>query len=434
MNDISLRQERFREKTVRSTDDVRTPGQHDRDRLIYSSAFRRLAEVTQVVSPNNGHVFHNRLTHSLQVAQVGRRLAERLLYSFPTESHQSEGIDPDVVEAACLAHDLGHPPFGHTAEEVLNELASDFGGFEGNAQSFRIVTQLAFRSLDYPGLDLTRATLAALLKYPWLRFGNSDKPKKWGAYDTERAEFQFAHEVRPEQNAKTTEAQLMDLADDITYSVHDLEDFYRAGRIPLHLLAQQDPRERNYFFESVLQRRGHDVSFTGRWESLKAAFTELVTVGFWIREAYTGTKEQRAALRGFSGRMIDRYIRSVKLVSVNGRAEIRVAQNQLDEIAMFKELTWTYVIEAPGLAAQQHGQRAIIQELYKTFESAALGRASDKIFPAFYRERLKSATSHSERKRNCIDLIAGLTEAQAVSIYQRLTGNVIGRSLEEFIY
>src|SRR5262249_18124365 len=149
------------------------------------------------------------------------------------------GIDPSVVEAACLAHDLGHPPFGHTAEEALDELAKNFGGFEGNAQSFRIVTKLAFKSLKYPGLDLTRATLAAILKYPWLKGQNKQKPDKWGAYASEREDFKFARELghlAPFQ--LTVEAALMDWADDVTYSVHDVEDFYRAGRIPMHLLAR----------------------------------------------------------------------------------------------------------------------------------------------------------------------------------------------------
>lgn len=109
---------------------------------------------------------------------MGRRLAEMLLLKQPEFAKHT--VNPDVVEAACLAHDLGHPPFGHVAEEVLNELSYHFGGFEGNAQSFRIVARLASRSRDYTGLDLTRATLAATLKYPWYRGENVEKPKKWG--------------------------------------------------------------------------------------------------------------------------------------------------------------------------------------------------------------------------------------------------------------
>ncbi len=176
---LGLRTVRRHDNRRNAQNDYREPSQRDRDRVLYSSSFRRLAEVTQVVAANSGYVFHNRLTHSLQVAQVGRRLAEKLN---KTQRESREFVDPDVVEAACLAHDLGHPPFGHTAERTLNDLAEEIGGFEGNAQSFRIVTKLASRSTNYPGLDLTAATLSAMLKYPWLRGGNSEKPKKWGAH------------------------------------------------------------------------------------------------------------------------------------------------------------------------------------------------------------------------------------------------------------
>src|SRR6478609_9031210 len=137
----TLRVRRFHDNAPNPEGDYRAPSQRDRDRVLYSSSFRRLAEVTQVVAANSGYVFHNRLTHSLQVAQVGRRIAEKLNLLQP---ETKEFVDPDVVEAACLAHDLGHPPFGHIAEQKLNELAgADIDGFEGNAQSFRIVTRLS---------------------------------------------------------------------------------------------------------------------------------------------------------------------------------------------------------------------------------------------------------------------------------------------------
>jgi dGTPase len=184
----TARTQRLHDNTPNSSGDYRTAAQRDRDRILYSSSFRRLAEVTQVVAANSGYVFHNRLTHSLQVAQVGRRIAENLNKRQP---ETRDYIDPDVVEAACLAHDLGHPPFGHIAEQILNQRTKKFGGFEGNAQSFRIVTKLASRSPDYGGLDLTAATLAAILKYPWLRGRNAAKPSKWGAYSSEARDFRI---------------------------------------------------------------------------------------------------------------------------------------------------------------------------------------------------------------------------------------------------
>ena len=162
-------------------DDQRSRSQRDRDRLLYSAAFRRLAGVTQVASPAEADIFHNRLTHTLKVAQVGRRLAEKLLKEQPDEADALGGIDPEVVEAAGLAHDLGHPPFGHIAEETLENCLQKRkvgGGYEGNAQSFRIVTKLAARFEEEDGLDLTRATLSAILKYPWIRDKDDEKKKK----------------------------------------------------------------------------------------------------------------------------------------------------------------------------------------------------------------------------------------------------------------
>ena len=145
------------------------------------------------------------------------------------------GVHPEVVEAACLAHDLGHPPFGHAGEHILHKkvVSHDKDGFEGNAQSFRVLVKLAVR-FDEPGLDLTRATLAACLKYPWFRMPRRrDRSKKWGAYRSEEEDFEFARETF-RHTAKTAEAHLMDWADDIAYSIHDLEDFHRVGAVPWH--------------------------------------------------------------------------------------------------------------------------------------------------------------------------------------------------------
>ncbi|NJL29795.1 MAG: dNTP triphosphohydrolase [Thermoanaerobaculia bacterium] len=211
--------------------DQRTPAERDRDRILYSSALRRLVGVTQVVDPAEGHAFHNRLLHTFKVAQIGRRLAQKLLKEQPEEARALGEVDPEVVEAAALAHDLGHPPFGHIAERELDELLrkqGDMEGFEGNAQSFRILTKLAFVAKQHPGLNLTRATLNATLKYPWRRQTAGKGQHKWGAYYSERPELEWARQNGPRGETRCVEAELMDWADDITYAVHDLEDFYRA--------------------------------------------------------------------------------------------------------------------------------------------------------------------------------------------------------------
>ncbi len=221
--------------------DQREAFERDRDRILYCSAFRRLAGVAQVVRVGEEDVFHTRLTHSLKVAQIGRRLAQLRIKKQRKLCGQL-GVHPEVVEAACLAHDLGHPPFGHRGEDVLNDLLvlknGDEDGYNGNAQALRIVTKLAVRFDDYDGLNLTRATLAAILKYPWMRGGISEPRSSWSVYSTEQAEFDFARDGTIGE-AKTAEAELMDWADDIAYSVHDLEDFHRCRLIPWHLVFKE---------------------------------------------------------------------------------------------------------------------------------------------------------------------------------------------------
>lgn len=416
-------------------EDYRSPGQRDRDRILYASSFRRLAEVTQVASPDHAQVFHNRLTHSLQVSQVGRSLAQKLRHCQPELVDEAGGIDPDVVEAACLSHDLGHPPFGHTAEEKLNELARDIGGFEGNAQSFRIVTKLAFKSGNYGGLDLTRATLAAILKYPWMKDKNSKKPKKWGAYESEEEDFNFARELAArEQHDGTAEAHLMDWADDVTYSVHDVEDFYRAGRIPMHLLAREPSdsqnHERDRFFNDVYRRRATETDFFKR-EDLEEAFENLLATYWRIDEPYSGKKDQRSSLRRFTAELIHRYINKVEISASTKRVEINEGLRK--EVAILKELTWTYVIEAPALAAQRVGQQAVISRLFEVYAAAAESDEKWGLFPNYYRDVLKERPSRNQVIRLVVDLIAGMTEPQAIATFRQFNGAWPSTSLEEII-
>ena len=267
--------------------------QRDRDRILYTSAFRRLAWVTQVVSSEEGDPFHNRLTHTLEVAQIGRRLAEKFRGEQPEIAGALGDIDPDVVEAAALAHDMGHPPFGHIAEEKLQECMNGVGvcdGFEGNAQSFRIVTKLAIRHSEIDGLNLTSATLNAILKYPWLWRDRPEKyDKKWGAYITEKEEFEWARRLGPAEGVKSVEADIMDLSDDIAYAVHDVEDFYRAGLIPLDRLRVADD-EVNAFavYASQALAKGGKPGECDQAECTRILRKALKRYG--ITESYSGTR------------------------------------------------------------------------------------------------------------------------------------------------
>ena len=428
--------------------DDRTEFERDRDIILYTSAFKRLSGITQVVSPHSGHVFHNRLTHSLQVAQVGRSLVQKAQLR-QKEVANAVGLNRDAVEASCLAHDLGHPPFGHIAEETLNELTGgDAEGFEGNAQSFRIVSELAFRSTQFNGLNLTRATLRGILKYPWTfakrPAGDPTKQNKWGAYASEQRAFEFATgngEGGPV--SRSVEAELMDWADDLTYAVHDAEDFYRAGLIPLHQLHPTGKDgvpdvERTRFLDYVCARKSKlsDLANTSP-QQLDDMLAEILFSYFRIRTAYEGTRDQRAGLRLFTSGLVGRYINGFQLEEhADGRVTVEIDADKKREVAILKELTWCYVIENPSLALQQYAQKEVIRFLYEVFmqESA---RSPSKLLPPYYRERLsqfpKDAEAGRRVKRVVADLVAGMTELQAVAVYQRLKGIVISSGLEKIL-
>lgn len=458
-------------KPERPDEDSRHPAQ--RDRILYTSAFRRLAGITQVVAPAEGHVFHNRLTHTLEVAQIGRRLAERLLSKYGKDFADSlGGIEPEVVEAAALAHDLGHPPFGHVAEQTLCELLDKYGdskkyrldplkifldkfglsrrlptalrdGFEGNAQSFRIVTRLAVRypaarsgqDEDTVGLNLTRATLQAMSKYPWPRSSSSNHNGKWGTYSSEEHFLKWAKEPRPpEYELRSVEAKLMDWADDIAYAVHDVEDFYRAGLIPLERLIG-DGTERDNFLHRTFERLGVDSS-SATGQGLKEALSEILLY-VRVREPYQGSRSQRAELRSSTSFFIGRYINSVELAESDSKP-IQIDEDYKSEVTMLKQLTWNYVIENPALKTQQHGQKQVIKELFDVFMNAANSNGNSKtnwtMFPVGYREELEKTegvdNAEKERTRIVADLIASMTEQQALKMYQRLTGVSLGSVLD----
>ena len=454
--------------------DLREPGERDRDRILYTSAFRRLAGITQVAAADLSHPFlHNRLTHVLEVAQIGRRIAQRLLRQ-PAQKEVAErigGLDPEVVEAACLAHDLGHPPFGHIAEYELNRLAGTqqvLDGFEGNAQTFRVVTKLAVRRPGADGLDLTRATLNAILKYPWMRGAGGKREGKWGAYSTERADFEFARELDPGVDRKSVEAELMDWADDIAYSINDVDDYFQAGKIPLDRLLR-DPQERAEFLDAVYnvwlefgwveELRLEHLAKTGTpetdskdekdrqalaaFEPYRVAFEEMVQAVKFpfavLERPFTGDPKQSKALRALTSLLTNRYINGIKLVEPSGRGRlVEIDDNKQREVEILKELTWHYVIRDSSLAAQQEGQRKVINGLFEIFLDACGDRRRWHLFPASSREYLAecgadSKDRNAERVRAVLDLIAGMSEQQAVAMYHRMHGISADSSLSPII-
>jgi dGTPase len=422
--------------------DNRQSFQIDRDRILYSSAFRRLAQITQVLTAQEGHVFHNRLTHSLKVAQVARRLAEKLLAEQPKVAEAIGGVNPDVVEAAALAHDLGHPPFGHIAEEELDTCARKAGltdGFEGNAQSFRILTRLAIHRIDYYGLNLTRATLNAVLKYPWLRSPDtaSKRHRKYCIYDLDCEAFSFVREKSDDR--QSIEASIMDFADDITYSVHDLEDFYLAGLIPLELLAT-DWDELDRFITEWLRVSPHN-RVARVVQANPHRFQNFLNATYNLKGQYPpGSFEQKAQIKRISSQLIQNYVQSVQLTTKYGdRGHLKYNRNREEELKFLQRIVWSYVISNPRLATQRYGQKRIIKTLFEIYLQAISDRDLSFIPARFVREFLEieanlgnSPELNREQTRMAVDIVAGLSEAEAVIQYRRLTGISQGLFLDSW--
>ena len=436
------------ERLCKETEDQRSKTQRDRDRVLYASAFSRLGGVTQVVASEEGHPYHNRLTHSLKVAQISRRVAEHLTAEQKHEADEA-GVDPDACEAAALAHDLGHPPFGHIAERCLDVLVrdehngkvrGDADGFEGNAQTFRIVTRLAQRRDDFDGLNLTRATLDAILKYPWCR-ASQDSPfkyAKYGAYNSEKDTIKWVRELHTAgDERRCANADIMNWADDVAYAIHDVEDFYRAGLLPLDRLYWSES-ERRDFLDWLQKRWTTSKEQEGRpapiplddWsladETARRLFTELPF--HRLTKPYAGERAQRKLLRRATAFLIARCLEAVRLQEVDGAWQLGFPNgNEVrHEVEFMKELVWYYVIDRPALRTQQHGQQRIIRDLFTAYKDAVT--AEDlAVLPVSMREAVADGIP---AERAAADAVASLTERQAVVLWRKLTGTSQGTLLD----
>lgn len=415
----------------------RNEAQRDRDRIMYSSAFQRLGGVTQVTESELGFTFHTRLTHSLKVAQVTRRSVELLLQEAAHPDGHVVGdaitlvqtLDADAAEAAALAHDLGHPPFGHVAETVLDALARKAGGegFQGNAQSFRILTRLAIRA-EAHGLSLTRRTLDGALKYPWPRdLNNPEHNDKWGAYSDDVEAFDWVRQDGDPYEPSLT-ARLMGWGDDLTYAVHDLDDYYRAGLVPLDRLAAGGA-------ELDRLREGLRQMGIGDPEPDIAAVMEVLAT-FPLNDPYEGRDDQRAGLRDFGSTLITHYLDAIRVEDgdTDGYAEFVINEESERQVRALNRLTRAYVVMHPALAVQQHGRRRIIGSLFEWYWEATDPkgdpREERRLIPPTYRARLNEAHTDAARVRIVTDIIAGLTENSAHALFRRMSGIEPGTLLD----
>ena len=385
-------------------DERRSPFSRDRARVLHSAALRRLAGKTQVVGPGEGAeitgVPRTRLTHSLEVAQIGRGIAEEI------------GCDPDIVDTAGLAHDIGHPPFGHNGERALDEAAASCGGFEGNAQTLRILTRLEPK-VGGSGLNLTRACLDAATKYPWpRRTGES----KYGVYDDDLDAFAWIRDGAP-SDRRCIEAQVMDWSDDVAYSVHDLEDGILAGRIRLATLA--DPAESAALIDVATTHFVPDPA------ALQEAAAGLLALPEVAEVAAAHGPADLVALKRLTSLLVGRFagaaVDATLAAHAGGRpvrrytADLVMPAQVAAEVALLKAVALRYVMSDPQRLTLQRAQRELLAELV----DALLAKAPDELEPALAAS-WHDAADDAARTRVVVDQVALLTDQQAVSWHARL--------------
>jgi len=391
----------------------RTPFERDRARVVHSSALRRLGAKTQVLGPGSDDFVRTRLTHSLEVAQIGRELGKSL------------GCDPDVVDTACLSHDLGHPPFGHNGENALDLVAIDVGGFEGNAQTLRILTRLEPKTFTPEGvargLNLTRASLDATTKYPWFTgegpVGSDDRvTAKFGVYADDAEAFRWLREGAP-SGVRCLEAQVMDLADDVSYSVHDVEDAIVLGRVDPGALGTDAAQEK--VVNQVRDWYDPDVSD----DALADALDRLIRLPCWV-SGHDGARPALAALKDMTSQLIGRFCDAAGQATrgeygtgrlVRFDASVVVPLDVVAEIAMLKGIAAAYVMAPREDEPVYHRQRVVLVDLVE----AIYASAEAALEPTFL-EDWRRAADDGARLRVVIDQVASLTDLSAYAWHARL--------------
>lgn len=388
--------------------DTRGPFERDRARVLHCAAFRRLAAKTQVHTTGHDQFIRTRLTHSLEVAQVARDLGTRL------------GCDPDVADTAGLAHDLGHPPFGHNGEDTLDALAQSCGGFEGNAQTLRVLTRLEAK-IQAPdggsaGLNLTRATLDAVTKYPWPR---REGQRKFGVYSDDLPVYQWLRQGAPDDR-RCLEAQVMDWADDVAYSVHDVEDGIHAQLVALGGL-RGDSQERAALCVDAAENYSGESA-----EDLETVLSELLADPvFDPLDSYTGSQGDQIALKRLTSVLTGRFVAAAATATrkEHGPGQLRryaanlvVPRLVRAQCALLKAIALRYVMRRPGAEARYDRERDLLRQLVR----ALADRAPESLDPMFV-PLWRHAPDDATRLRVVIDQVASLTDPGAEAWHRQLT-------------
>ena len=395
--------ERFVVEPVKET--VRSPFARDRARVLHSVGLRRLAAKTQVMLAGVADFPRTRLTHTLEVAQIARELGDAL------------GCDADVVEVAGLAHDLGHQPFGHNGEEELDRLAHGIGGFEGNAQTMRVLARLEAKITDETGasagLNLTRASLDASCKYPWPR-----KPglRKFGYYADDSAVFEWLRQGAPGERT-CLEEQVMDWSDDVAYSVHDAEDAVHSGLLDLAQFRSTSVQQELVAIARERYAPDRDV------HALTEAMGRLTSLEYWPGQ-FDGSMASLVELKTFTSYLIGRFCVSAQIATqieygseplTRYAASLVVPDEVRDEVSVMKAVAVKYVMNRPGADAEYARQREVIAELVHGL-TLDEGRSLEPwLKPAF-----DTAATDGQRFRVIIDQVASLTDVSVIDWHRRI--------------
>ena len=378
----------------------------DRARVLHSASLRRLSAKTQVVQPDSDDFVRNRLTHSLEVAQIGREFGAAL------------GCDADVVDTACLAHDLGHPPFGHNGETALNDIASDIGGFEGNAQTLRLVTRLEAKRVHADGrpagLNLTRASLDAVTKYPWGKDESRWGTGKFGVYADDLGVFRWYRGTEPD-GRRCLEAQTMDWSDDVAYSVHDVEDAVASGRVDLSAL--RSTSEMAVVIKLTRELYAGDLDES----ELTEALSRLLETG-WIPASHNGSRTDLAALKDMTSMLIGRFVQSVGVATrdkygdgplTRYAADLVIPDAVRAECAVLKGTAAHFVMFTDERKSVLGDQRGQIHELVAAYREQPEARLDP-----LHRVDFLAAADDGAALRAIIDQVASLSDPRAMALHR----------------